>query len=222
MLNRSSAVFACSLLASTSVFGCSAEPGGPEPSEEDGTTDEALLAGRRIPESEVADLVRQAGFPESVVGKMVCTAKWESSFYERASNRNRNGTIDRGLFQINSIHLGRTAHCPSGSEAIYDAEANARCAYSIYRIQGANAWYGYQAHRSECNAYHVRPPTQDDNNDDQPGCYSPTLHARVAEAACVQARSNSVWYQCHSGAWQRGGSDGTGPQGNCTSEHPLE
>lgn len=119
-------------------------------------SEDHLLAGRRLSESEIARHVRNAGFPESMVGKMVCTAKYESSFYERASNRNRNGSVDRGLFQINSIHLGR-AGCPKrgNAGALYNATTNAKCALQVYRSQGLNAWYGYQAHRATCNAYRV-------------------------------------------------------------------
>jgi hypothetical protein len=86
---------------------------------------------------------------------MVCTAKYESSFYERASSRNRNGSIDRGLLQINSIHLG-SAGCPSRANAgkLYTASVNARCALRIYRSQ-AGAWYGYKAHQRECDNYRI-------------------------------------------------------------------
>jgi hypothetical protein len=85
---------------------------------------------------------------------MVCTAKHESSFHERSSNRNNNGTIDRGLFQINSTHLGESG-CPRNAGALYNATANARCALHIYHSQGLNAWYGYQYHRRECNSYRI-------------------------------------------------------------------
>jgi hypothetical protein len=118
-----------------------------------GRTEDPLLAGRRLSEAETAQHLRAAGFPEAVVGPMVCTAKYESSFYEGATNRNNNGSIDRGLFQINSIHIGE-AGCP-GADALFNAAQNARCARTIYQSQGINAWYGYQAHRAECSAYRV-------------------------------------------------------------------
>lgn len=140
--------------------GCVADVDGDDEDENDeeaiGQVDEKLLAGRRIPPREVASILRNAGFPSHVVPEMVCTAKYESSFYERASNRNRNGSVDRGLFQINSIHLGRSG-CPSrgNAGALYTASTNAKCAYQVYRSQGLNAWYGYKAHRTECNNYRV-------------------------------------------------------------------
>src|SRR5690349_19092087 len=95
------------LLMTCTVSGCADLDGSDDEEEPDedavGQVDEKLLAGRKIPEREVASILRSAGFPESVVPEMVCTAKHESSFFERASNRNRNGSTDRGLFQINSI-----------------------------------------------------------------------------------------------------------------------
>lgn len=153
---------AAALLMMTCAFsGCAdvEEAFDDEEPDEDavGQIDEKLLAGRKIPQREVAAILRNAGFPESVVPEMVCTAKYESSFHERASNKNRNGSTDRGLFQINSIHLGSMSGCPSrgNSNALYTASTNAKCAYSIYKAQGLNAWYGYKAHRTECNSYRI-------------------------------------------------------------------
>ncbi len=137
------------------IGGCAADTQDPNPddaAEQTGAVGEQLLAGRRFSEREVAAFVRRAGFPEYEVGRMVCTAKYESSFYERASNRNSNGTIDRGLFQINSIWIG-AAGCPRTAQGMYDAEANARCAHAVWREQGNNAWYGYQYHRYTCDHF---------------------------------------------------------------------
>jgi hypothetical protein len=214
-------------LAGLTAMGCSAQT--EEDTSSTGESQDQLLAGRRISEAETAQLLRSAGFPESVVPKMVCTAKWESSFYERATNRNGNGSIDRGLFQINSIHLGR-AGCPSSGEALFNASTNAKCAYQIYKSQGSNAWYGYKAHRSECDNYRLKSGAApgassggaDDGDDDSSaGCFSSTLGARVAAHACVQSASNGVWYQCVGGLWERGVTGNHGPAGACTSSHPL-
>lgn len=151
------------LMSALAVGGCAADTDDGDVDDEDandpeaiGQVDEKLLAGRRIPPREVAQILRKVGFPAHVVPEMVCTAKYESSFYERASNRNSNGSVDRGLFQINSIHLGR-AGCPKrgNAGALYNATTNAKCALQVYRSQGLNAWYGYQAHRATCNAYRV-------------------------------------------------------------------
>lgn len=212
--------------ASVSAVGCAAEPA------EEGTEESAdrLLAGRKVPPAEVASLLRQAGFPEAVVGKMVCTAKYESSYFERASNKNRNGSSDYGLFQINSIHIGGTAGCPNSASALYDAATNTRCALAIYKMQGINAWYGYKKHKAECDgtaapAGGANPPQGAANGGgaggDDGGCYSATLDDMVPALTCVQSKSSGVWMQCMDGKWYRGVSGDDGPYGQCKSMHPL-
>jgi len=170
------------LIAALSTFAAFAATGCANQTDEEqdepmGESQDHLLAGARLSPSEVAGHLRAVGFPESAIGKMVCTAKYESSFYSRASNRNRNGTTDRGLFQINSTHLGE-AGCPGSSTGLWDPHANAKCALNIYRSQGVNAWYGYQKHRTECSA--ARAPasapqvaTSDGNTADDPAPSTP-------------------------------------------------
>lgn len=148
-------VKACMLgLGALLLVGCAADTADDSEDEAAGQVDEHLLAGRQLSPREVAGLLRDAGFPESVVPEMVCTASHESSFFERASHKNHNGTIDRGLFQINNINLGH-AGCRASSTTIYDPAVNARCAKAIYEAQGLNAWYGYKSNRAECNAYRI-------------------------------------------------------------------
>ena len=191
-------------------------------------SEDKLLAGRRLSEAEIARHLRSAGFPESVVGEMVCTAKYESSFYERASNRNRNGSMDRGLFQINSIHIGDTRGCPTSADALWNAATNAKCAYAIYKAQGLNAWYGYRRPRTECNRYRApasgaaassSAPAEEDVSEG--GCWSGTLEDMVDAKTCVESKYDGVWFQCMNGHWYRGVSGNTGPYGTCAASHPL-
>jgi hypothetical protein len=192
-------------------------------------SEDRLLAGRRIPEAEIATMLRQAGFPASAIGQMVCTAKYESSFYERATNRNRNGSIDRGLFQINSIHLGSMRGCPSGGEALFNAATNTKCALSIYKAQGLRAWYGYRKHKSECDRYRVAgggasTPSgggSSTSSSSGGGCWSSTLNDMVDARTCVQSKHDRAWFQCMDGRWFRGGASGAGPYGQCSSRHAL-
>jgi hypothetical protein len=148
-VHRSIALIVLSLVA------CAAPSGDDE--DLAGATEDKLLAGRKIPETEVARILENAGFPDDMVPAMVCTAKYESSFFERASNKNKNGTVDRGLLQVNSTHLGHPS-CPRTAEGLYDASANARCARVIWQEQGIRAWYGYRKHQRECDAYVVDGP----------------------------------------------------------------
>jgi hypothetical protein len=178
-----------------------------------------LLAGKRLSETEVAAALRAAGFSEAQIPTMVCTAKYESSFYDGATNRNNNGSMDRGLFQINSIHVGGTNGCPTSGSALFDVATNARCARAIYRMQGQNAWYGYRSHRAECDSYSVSGGGAPAS---RPGdtCYSSTLQSRQNEGTCVESRRDNLWYQCVNGAWRRGSSV-SGPLGACTTSNPL-
>ncbi|AQZ62451.1 hypothetical protein BKM31_14160 [[Actinomadura] parvosata subsp. kistnae] len=54
----------------------------------------------------------------------VAVALAESGCNPGASHTNTNGTVDRGLWQINSIH-------PYSSECLFDAQCNANAAYAI-------------------------------------------------------------------------------------------
>ncbi|CAN5923738.1 hypothetical protein BH11MYX4_BH11MYX4_21100 [soil metagenome] len=139
------------LVATVALAGCASDTTA-EDEEDVGGTEDALLAGRLYTPAAVADLLRGAGFDESDVGPMVCTAKYESSFFERATNKNKNGSIDRGLFQINSIHL-KEGGCPATGEAVFPAQANVKCARTIFKSQGIRAWYGYRKHKAECDRF---------------------------------------------------------------------
>lgn len=110
-----------------------------------------------IGEDELAGILRQVGFDEATVPKMVCTAKYESSFHEQATNSNTNGTTDYGVFQINSIHVGSTAGCPGSAQELLDATTNAQCALGVFNIQGLDAWVAYKSHRAECDAASAPP-----------------------------------------------------------------
>jgi lysozyme C len=228
-------LLAVAMVSLTTIAGCAAQAPD-DGSEPVGESQDHLLAGRRLSEREAATLIRQAGFAEAVVGKMLCTIKYESNFYERASNKNRNGSSDYGLFQVNSVHFG-DAGCPSSASGLYDAATNTKCAFRIYKSQGINAWYGYQKHRSECDGYRApasggaapangnADPTPDDTSDTADtganACYSGTLEEMVPEGTCVESKFDGEWYQCKATKWTSGGASGTGPVGACVSKHPL-
>lgn len=219
-------LLAVAMVSLTTIAGCAADTTGDGSSEPTGESQDHLLAGRRLSETEAAMLIRNAGFPESVVGKMLCTIKYESNFYERASNRNHNGSVDYGLFQVNSLHF-HDAGCPSSAAGLYDATANTKCALGIYRSQGNNAWYGYQKHRSECDRYPAPSGSATtasampaDTSADG-GCYSGTLEEMEPAKTCVESKFDNLWYQCDAGSWVRGGDSGSGPAGACSSSNPL-
>ena len=55
---------------------------------------------------------------------------------DRQSGRNKNGTIDIGVFQINEIHRAK------GN--LWDCTDNIRVAYQIFQRSGWNPWTVYK------------------------------------------------------------------------------
>ena len=87
--------------------------------------------------AQILTLVQKVGFPGADQATMVAIAMGESGGDTLALNTaNSNGSTDRGLFQINSIH-GYNA------TSLMDGEFNTRAALDIYRTQGLSAWVAY-------------------------------------------------------------------------------
>jgi lysozyme C len=112
-------------------------------------------------ECQVATYLKNAGFPQTNVPTMVCISKYESSFNCDAINVNTDGSGDYGLFQINSYYwcsgdpLSKYNQCGVSCTSVYDCQANAKCAYTVWKQQGYNAWYGYKYHKTECDSYKI-------------------------------------------------------------------
>ena len=82
----------------------------------------------------LAILIAEA-FPENPE-IMIAIAKAESGMNPQAVNHNRNGSIDTGLFQVNSVH---------GYDGLllFDPEKNIEAAREIYEKQGITAWASF-------------------------------------------------------------------------------
>lgn len=90
---------------------------------------------------QVAQLVVEANFPPADRVTMVAIAKAESGWTVDAINTaNSNGSTDRGLFQINSIHSQYNAQ-----QLLTDPRYNTMAAKAIYDGQGLKAWSTYNA-----------------------------------------------------------------------------
>jgi hypothetical protein len=244
-MNRFSFLMSVLGAAGASLLMACGSAAGPDENASLGESGGMLLAGVKLTEGEVATLLRDAGFSEANIPKMVCTAKYESAFYERASNHNTNGSNDYGLFQINSIHIGSKG-CGTSSAALYSPTTNTRCAKAVFDSQGIRAWYGYQKHATECSHYKVKgdpgpaavadssgttndtsgstdnttdptPPTSSSTADGS--CWSATLHQEMEPGACVNSAYNPGEYQCVNGKWYSGVENGVGVGGDCTSEN---
>jgi hypothetical protein len=71
-------------------------------------------------------------FQDDAADAITIIRKCENSkFNQQATNPNRNGTVDYGVMQINSVHI------PSCGEAIKtDWKANIDCGYQVYKRAG--------------------------------------------------------------------------------------
>jgi hypothetical protein len=118
-----------------------------------------LNKGGRQSECDVARYLRNAGFPQSTIGTMVCISKYESSWNCDATNKNQDGSTDYGLFEINSYYwcsgdpTSKYNECGTSCSSLMDCQKNTNCAYKVYKEQGYNAWYGYKYHKQECDNY---------------------------------------------------------------------
>jgi hypothetical protein len=98
--------------------------------------------GRHLLPREIAALCYAAGWTDAdklLIAVSVCLA--EGNGYEGARHVNTDGSIDRGLWQIND-----RAHPSVSDEAAYDAKRATLIARGVYIARGAtfNAWSAYQ------------------------------------------------------------------------------
>lgn len=84
----------------------------------------------------VARAAHDAGFPDGELVTAVAVSFAESGWNENATHRNNNGSVDYGLWQINSIH--NFPELTSG--AWRDPAVNAHLAYQVWKGAGWNAW----------------------------------------------------------------------------------
>ena len=88
--------------------------------------------------SSLAQLWIQAGGSPALANTMAAIAMAESSGNPNATNNNSNGTVDRGLWQINSVH---SQFDPN--RLLTDPLYNAQAAVAIEKSSGLGAWTTY-------------------------------------------------------------------------------
>lgn len=103
----------------------------------------AAATSRRLSRAEIADVMRRAGWPESAIPVGVAIALAESGGNPRAVNtKNRNGSRDYGLFQINTVH-GSLLKQGDWSDPV----DNAKMALKVYRDSGSK-WRPWATYNS--------------------------------------------------------------------------
>jgi hypothetical protein len=77
-------------------------------------------------------------FPqEEVVNALKIASKENGAGDPGRTHRNRNGTVDYGLFQINSVHAAKVG---GNLEKLKDPETNVKVAFQIWQEQGWRPW----------------------------------------------------------------------------------
>lgn len=97
-----------------------------------------------LTDAQIAGYAKGAGFPAGEIANAVAVALAESGGRTDANHRNSNGTMDYGLWQINSIHGSILA---SGDK--FNPADNARMAYQIWKDAGGKwrPWYTFTSGR---------------------------------------------------------------------------
>jgi cell wall-associated NlpC family hydrolase len=95
-------------------------------------------ADGRLGPRQLVDVLRRAGFSGEGLRTAWALAMRESSGRPGALSKvNSNGTRDHGLFQLNSIHVGRVID----ADKVFDADANARAAFKLsHHGKNFSAW----------------------------------------------------------------------------------
>lgn len=103
-----------------------------------------------ITKEQLKAVLKTVGFKKHTINTMLCIAEKESNFDQMAVHRNRNKTVDYGLFQINSIHL---KFCDTTTDELFNIQDNAKCALKVHKKQGFKAWYAYRKFKKYCSNY---------------------------------------------------------------------
>ncbi|CAN7983189.1 unnamed protein product [Ixodes pacificus] len=107
---------------------------------------------KKFSRCELASTLVRGGVPKPQIPDWICLAQAESSLNSRATNRNKNGSTDFGIFQINNGYWcspGKHNLCKVSCSALQSDNIgpSIKCARQIHRSSGFKAWYGW---RNKC------------------------------------------------------------------------
>uniref|UniRef100_A0A8C4QBK5 lysozyme n=1 Tax=Eptatretus burgeri TaxID=7764 RepID=A0A8C4QBK5_EPTBU len=113
------------------------------------------VQGKVFQRCELARVLRNIyhvdGWASSKLGDWVCLAFAESSYKTNVTHKNRDNSIDYGIFQINNHYWcedGRGGyngcHVQCSQLLKSDIRASVNCAKIVMKQQGLKAWYGWQ------------------------------------------------------------------------------
>lgn len=102
------------------------------------------------------ELAKNKSIPKGDIKTYVCIAEGESGYNTKATNRNKNGSTDYGIFQINNNWWckdpkkpGRPNGCKIPCSSLVDDKItdDIKCAVVIKKQQGFKAWVAW---RNKC------------------------------------------------------------------------
>jgi len=115
-----------------------------------------VIKDREVPTKEIVRVMEEIPSPVDLVTEpekyiyekfgienykiAIAIARAESGMREDAININSNGTIDLGIFQINSVHFKKDI-CALKNVVTY--KGNIDCAYEIYKDSSWNPWVAF-------------------------------------------------------------------------------
>jgi hypothetical protein len=165
---------------------------------------------------------RQAGLACANLPLAGAIAMAESSLNTTAKNYNGatsgcpSGSVDRGLWQINSCY-----HPSYSSTCVFDGACNAR---AMAKISDSGTdwspWWTYKsgAYKKYMNAaraaYDAGIAGCNASGGSTDSCKSGTLGRDVPERTCVESKFDNEWYTCVDGAWKLG-------KLSCVASYPL-
>ncbi|XP_055532641.1 lysozyme-like [Wyeomyia smithii] len=113
------------------------------------------VQAKQFTECELARLLhRTYGFDRSKTNNFVCLAAAESSLNTSKTHKNRNGSTDYGLFQINNMYwcttpgyVSRSDDCRTACSEFLknDISKAVACAKKVLARHGYTAWEGWKA-----------------------------------------------------------------------------
>ncbi|XP_049541918.1 lysozyme c-1-like [Anopheles darlingi] len=111
-----------------------------------------VVSGKTFGKCELAKILVDKGISKSAVPDWICLVQHESAFSSTATNKNKNGSTDYGLFQINNKYWCDSGYgtndCKIACKSLIndDITDDIKCAQLVHRRHGFNAWYGWLNH----------------------------------------------------------------------------
>ncbi|XP_053661911.1 lysozyme c-1 [Anopheles marshallii] len=112
----------------------------------------ALIEAKTFTKCDLAKALANNGIAKTSLPDWICLVQNESAFRTSATNKNKNGSTDYGIFQINNKFWCDSSYgandCKISCDSLLndDITDDIKCAKLIFKRHGFNAWYGWKNH----------------------------------------------------------------------------